>query len=262
MKPRFTFVLMLLAVAALIAACGVQATPTSPGSGSNQTPTPLPSETPSPTPTPTPIPEGTPMYRPVWLNDLIVNFEGEPLANPPVVIKEYVYKGDTVYYVPARCCDIYSDLYDAEGNLIAHPDGGITGNGDGRASDFLEAAQYVRTVWQDPRATIEYERELAKAPIESADVAVLESFPPQYRLHVVSGLPSGCAAFDHWTVALDEETKTFTVEIYNSVPAASADVACTMIYGLIENSIPLNGVESGHTYTVNVNDHSTTFESQ
>ena len=75
-------------------------------------------------------------------------------------------------------------------------------------------------------------------------------------------LPSGCAAFDHWTVALDEETKTFTVEIYNSVPAPSADVACTMIYGLVENSIPLNGVESGHTYTVNVNDHSTTFESQ
>ena len=28
-------------------------------------------------------------------------------------------------------CDQFSDLLDANGNLIGHPDGGITGRGDG-----------------------------------------------------------------------------------------------------------------------------------
>lgn len=272
MRPRFALVLMLMIIAALAAACGVGATPTSPGGNGNptgtptpnQTPvgTPTPTETPDPSPTPTPIPEQRPTSHPVWLNDLIVHFEGEPMANPPVVIKEYLYNGEKVYFIPARCCDIYSDLYDEEGNLIAHPDGGITGNGDGRASDFHEKATYVRTVWSDPRDATEYERDVVKAPIESAEVLVLESFPPQYRLHVVSGLPSGCAAFDHWTVDLDEESKTFTVELFNSVPAEGADVVCTMIYGMIEHSIPLENVESGATYTVKVNDFTTTFEAQ
>ena len=33
--------------------------------------------------------------------------------------------------VVKECCDQFSDLLDSEGNLIGHPDGGITGRGDG-----------------------------------------------------------------------------------------------------------------------------------
>jgi hypothetical protein len=39
--------------------------------------------------------------------------------------------GETVYYVVMECCDQFSDLLDADGELIGHPDGGITGRGDG-----------------------------------------------------------------------------------------------------------------------------------
>ena len=63
---------------------------------------------------------------------------GRPVANPPASVTRYDYKGNTVYFVPQRCCDIFSDLYDAEGNIIGHPDGGITGQGDGRVPDFFQ----------------------------------------------------------------------------------------------------------------------------
>ena len=76
---------------------------------------------------------------PDWLTRLIQRLENEPVANPPASIAQYVYTGHTVYFLPPRCCDIFSDLYDADGNIIGHPDGGITGQGDGRVPDFLAA---------------------------------------------------------------------------------------------------------------------------
>ena len=33
------------------------------------------------------------------------------------------------------------------------------------------------------------------APIESVEVLIMESFPPQYSVDVVSGLPNGCTPF-------------------------------------------------------------------
>ena len=250
----------LLAIAVFTAACGVGATST-PVPASTSTPTPVPA--PTSTPTPTPIPSVTPTgSRPGWLNDLVIRFEQEPVANPAISIFEYEYKGETVYFVPQRCCDIFSDLYDAGGALIAHPDGGIAGHGDGRASDFFETAKLVRTVWTDHRGEESFKRELTKAPIESVDVAIMESFPVQYRVNVVSGLPSGCARFDHWELSVDAAAHAITIDVYNSVPAAGEAIACTMIYGYVEHSIGIDGIEPGHTYTVTVNDHQTQFTSQ
>lgn len=104
-------------------------------------------------------------------------------------------------------------------------------------------------------------RVVALAPIESIDVLFLESFPVQYRLHVVSGLPSGCAAFHG--VEVEREGTTFTVTVTNTVPAPNQQIACTMIYGLKETSVDLGtGLESGTEYTVNVNDQTTTFVAQ
>jgi hypothetical protein len=196
---------------------------------------------------------------PSWIDDLIARFKGEPVANPPITIKEYRYKEKTVYFVPQRCCDIFSDLYDENGTLIAHPDGGITGQGDGRAPDFFKNAVFVREIWADPRGKDDIKRVLAPAPIESVDIAVLESFPPQYRARVVSGLPNGCARFDHWTVDLDAAARVFTIKVLNSIPADGTGIACTEIYRTVEHSIPLEGVEPGAEYTVRVNNVSVTF---
>jgi hypothetical protein len=98
------------------------------------------------------------------------------------------------------------------------------------------------------------------APIESVDVRIAESFPPQYFAAVTSGLPSGCARFDHYTV--DRSGDTVTITLWNRMPA-DPRMACTMIYGYIEHNIALGSdFQSGRTYTLKVNDVTKTFTAQ
>ncbi|HEU4533571.1 MAG TPA: hypothetical protein VFS00_05615, partial [Polyangiaceae bacterium] len=63
----------------------------------------------------------------------------------------YSYKGDTVFFVPAPCCDHTSELYDSTGKLLCAPDGGITGRGDGKCKDFMTSRKDELSVWQDAR---------------------------------------------------------------------------------------------------------------
>lgn len=93
------------------------------------------------------LPAGTP---PCVLN-LIKTFSEEAAQNPPRKIIRYDYKGQKVYYVPAVCCDFFSDVYDSNCNLIGHPDGGFTGKGDGKIPDFETAATNETLVWEDKR---------------------------------------------------------------------------------------------------------------
>ena len=88
---------------------------------------------------------------PAWLAQLIRQMERDPVANPPASVVRYQYKGRTVYYVPPRCCDVPSDLYDADGRLLCHPEGGITGRGDGRCPDFPAERADERVIWRDRR---------------------------------------------------------------------------------------------------------------
>jgi hypothetical protein len=88
---------------------------------------------------------------PGWLSELIRSLETEPVANPPASIYRYEYDGQAVYYLPPRCCDVPSNLYDTEGNIICHPDGGEMGVGDGRCPDFFDKRENEALVWQDKR---------------------------------------------------------------------------------------------------------------
>ena len=92
-----------------------------------------------------------PVGRPPWLQALIAQIEREPVTNPPSAIFRYRYQSRAVYFRPARCCDIQSELYDDAGRLICHPDGGITGRGDGRCPDFFTARSDEHLIWRDPR---------------------------------------------------------------------------------------------------------------
>ena len=92
-----------------------------------------------------------PDLSPGWLTALISQLAGGPVANPPAVITRYAYKGQTVYFVPQRCCDVASVLYDANGGVVCHPDGGITGRGDGRCPDFFTERRDEQIVWRDTR---------------------------------------------------------------------------------------------------------------
>ena len=89
--------------------------------------------------------------NPDWVEDLIVQYKNEPVGNPPQSIWRYNYKNQIVYYVPPQCCDQFSTLYDKEGNIIGAPDGGITGNGDGRVTDFFTSRTEEKLIWQDSR---------------------------------------------------------------------------------------------------------------
>jgi hypothetical protein len=89
--------------------------------------------------------------NPAWVNELIEQFERDPVGNPPQSIWRYEYDGQTMYYVPPQCCDQFSSLYDAGGNVICAPDGGLTGQGDGRCPDFFEKRTHEQLIWQDSR---------------------------------------------------------------------------------------------------------------
>jgi hypothetical protein len=77
----------------------------------------------------------------------------QPVANPPASITAFTYRDETVYFLPSRCCDIPSVLYDVNGVVLCAPDGGITGQGDGRCQDFMTARRDERLIWVDPRGT-------------------------------------------------------------------------------------------------------------
>ena len=89
--------------------------------------------------------------KPPWVLKLIVEFQLQPVGNPPQSIWQYEFAGKTVYYVPPQCCDMFGSLYDADGTYICAPDGGIAGRGDGRCPNFRAERTNERLVWKDFR---------------------------------------------------------------------------------------------------------------
>lgn len=100
---------------------------------------------------PAPRPGQTSVDVPAWVETLIDSLAAEPVANPPLSVTRYVYRGDFVYFVPAHCCDIPSVLFSATGAVVCEPDGGLTGAGDGRCADFADERRSATLVWSDPR---------------------------------------------------------------------------------------------------------------
>jgi len=90
--------------------------------------------------------------NPEWVDQLIKQFEQDPVGNPPLSIWQYEYNGQVVYFVPAHCCDIASVVYDASGAVLCSPDGGITGKGDGRCDDFFTQRTNEVLIWKDSRS--------------------------------------------------------------------------------------------------------------
>jgi hypothetical protein len=101
------------------------------------------------------------------------------------------------------------------------------------------------------------DRQTVPAPIDRLEVVLRESSPPQVSLKVTAGLPSGCAQKDSHSVSRAGDT--ITVTVLNTMPKGNP--ICTMIYGQYDLSIDLGtGFVAGRTYTVQVNDKTTTFK--
>ncbi len=99
-------------------------------------------------------------------------------------------------------------------------------------------------------ATATPARRLELAPIESVEVQVLKSQPPQYQLAVKSGLPGGCAQFN--SISADRSGTRVEVTVWSSMPVGN--VPCTAIYGYHDSTLNLGSdFAPGTTYTVVVN---------
>lgn len=85
---------------------------------------------------------------PSCVEQMIEDLESEPVRNPPASVWRVQYDGQTAYYIPPYCCDMYSELFDADCEFICSPDGGITGQGDGKCTAMPEKAMLI---WKDLR---------------------------------------------------------------------------------------------------------------
>jgi hypothetical protein len=86
---------------------------------------------------------------PSCLATKIDSIKKTPGVTPPQSVIQYSYKGAPVYYVTAGCCDKFNEVYDANCKNLGAPDGGITGKGDGKLTDFYAMATNKKVVWNN-----------------------------------------------------------------------------------------------------------------
>ena len=197
---------------------------------------------------------------PEWLLELVAGLVEGTEEDPPTFIAQYEYKGDIVYYIRPSCCDRFTDLFDATGNLIGHPDGGITGQGDGSVTDFFQERANERVIWAQGQTSPKPREGLKPAPIDGLEIDVTEGFPREYALVIRSGLPNSCVTFgDYAMVRGGTFGEAIRVEVNNLVPT-DPDIVCAQVYGTVETRVPLGSdFDIGLTYTVDVNDMRLTF---
>ena len=86
---------------------------------------------------------------PPFVTKLIAQYESASPGSSPDAVWKYRYRDAAVFYVPRlACCDIMSRIYDLNGNLICHPDGGVAGSGDGKCPGFLKERKDGLLLWR------------------------------------------------------------------------------------------------------------------
>lgn len=106
-----------------------------------------------------PANEGTDTYEklllknePQWIKDLVTKLKAEPVSNPPTFIQKCTLDSKTTYYQSSKAGDQMSVLFDANGNVMCAPDGGIAGKGDEKCPDYFQTRTACDYVWTDSRA--------------------------------------------------------------------------------------------------------------
>ena len=97
--------------------------------------------------------------------------------------------------------------------------------------------------------------EIKLAPIDEVRVYTMKSNPPQIGVYIKGGLPDGCTTFHD--IETSREGNTINIKVSVQHPKG---VSCPAIYTNFEKDINLGSdFTFGTTYTLNVNDYSTTF---
>jgi hypothetical protein len=89
---------------------------------------------------------------PACIKVKIEEIKKEDPYNRPASVYRYNFQGKKVYFIPQYCCDVFSDLIDENCNFICHPDGGFTGKGDGKCTDFFDTRTGEELIWKDERS--------------------------------------------------------------------------------------------------------------
>jgi hypothetical protein len=102
------------------------------------------------------------------------------------------------------------------------------------------------------------EVELRRAPIHEVKVNIAESYPPQVFVYIKGGLSDACTTFYKLTTERSGNTIYITVIVQRPKGAI-----CAQVYGYFEQNVSLgSNFISGETYTVRVNDVTTSFVMQ
>ena len=88
------------------------------------------------------------------IQGVIDKIKSENVRNPPAKIYQYTFHGSKVYFIPQYCCDIPSTLLDENCNVVCNPDGGFTGQGDGKCIDFFKVRKNEKILWEDTHVVI------------------------------------------------------------------------------------------------------------
>ena len=111
-------------------------------------------------------------------------------------------------------------------------------------------------VWDMLKQRMINEIEISLAPIHEVEVNFMESFPVQVGVHIQGGLRDGCTTFHD--IEVTQEGNSVNVRVTVQRPQG---VDCPAVYTYFERNINLGSdFTAGETYTLDVNDYSTTFE--
>ena len=106
---------------------------------------------------------------------------------------------------------------------------------------------------QEPGPQIDME--ISSSPIHEVKVNLLKSNPPQIDVYIKGGLQDGCTAFHN--IEVERKGSTINLKVTNQHPVG---VSCPAIYTYFEENVNLGSdFTIGTTYTLNVNDYTTTF---
>lgn len=94
--------------------------------------------------------------KPECLQQIIIGILDREPTNPRATIRKFLYKDNEVFVIDVlsspsdRGADAESFVRDSSCNLICLL-GGIDGQPSSECSDFNQTAQFIETIWTDPR---------------------------------------------------------------------------------------------------------------
>jgi hypothetical protein len=123
----------------------------------------------------------------------------------------------------------------------------------------VEEGQVVSAImdekWDMINQRMLHEIEISLAPIHEVEVFFMESFPVQVGVYIKGGLRDGCTTFHDAVVT--REGNTINIEVTTQHPK---DTDCPPVYTFFEKNLNLGSdFTAGATYTLKVNDYTTTF---